>query len=235
MENFRRHEIETIDAGVGGYSPWQEFIYLSKEGIKYNPDLVIVGFVLNDVTEKFELMRFGGAGIGFQLECARWQSRHSFGKSILYFTRKIAGRIKFGRNLRAGAKKKEIMNVGSLVFRPDHPDVEMAWNITLENLGKIFDFCKENNLPVILVVFPYTFQFDDVDTRSAPQHRLAQFARNRGVPVLDLLPPLAEKMKEEQKGPKDYFWDSNHLTPLGARRVGEIVGGFIERNGTIRR
>ena len=67
LENDHRCEIETINAGVGGYSPWQEYLYLSREGIKYHPDLVVMAFVLNDVTEKFGLTRFGGTGIGFQL------------------------------------------------------------------------------------------------------------------------------------------------------------------------
>lgn len=56
LENDLHCEIETINAGVGGYSPWQEYIYLSQEGTKYNPDLVVVAFMLNDVTEKFGLI-----------------------------------------------------------------------------------------------------------------------------------------------------------------------------------
>ncbi len=67
LETRTGKEIETINAGVGGYSPWQEYIYLSKEGIKYKPDLVIVSFVLNDVTEKFRLKHFGGETEGGQI------------------------------------------------------------------------------------------------------------------------------------------------------------------------
>ena len=43
-------------------------MFLRKEGIKYDPDLVVLSFVLNDVTEKFGLIRFGGSRLGFQLE-----------------------------------------------------------------------------------------------------------------------------------------------------------------------
>lgn len=233
LENDLRREIETINAGVGGYSPWQEYLYLSREGVKYNPDLVVVAFVLNDVTEKFELTHFGGSGIGFQLKYGRWRSGLFHRSSVMYAARKLAGRIRFGKNVQEGARKKEVMDVRSLVFLPDHPDVNRAWNVTLENVGKIFSFCKDHRLPVVLVVFPFTFQFDDVDARSAPQHRVAQFAHHRKIPTLDLLPALAERLKEEQMTPAAYFWDLDHLTPLGAERVAEIISEFITQKVVI--
>ncbi len=65
-ENFGINT-ETVNAGVGGYSPWQEYIYLKSEGFKYSPDAIIIGFVLNDVTEKSSLKRFGGPETSFQL------------------------------------------------------------------------------------------------------------------------------------------------------------------------
>lgn len=70
-ERFLRGEnlpgVETINASVSGYSPWQQAIYLQNEGLRYAPDVVVVAFVLNDATEKFELLRFGGAWEGWQL------------------------------------------------------------------------------------------------------------------------------------------------------------------------
>ncbi len=40
---------EVINLGVTAYQLWQEIIYLKREGIKYHPDIVIVGFSLNDI------------------------------------------------------------------------------------------------------------------------------------------------------------------------------------------
>ncbi|NQT22495.1 MAG: SGNH/GDSL hydrolase family protein, partial [Candidatus Omnitrophica bacterium] len=42
---------EVINMGVFGYSPILEYIYLKNEGLKYNPDMVIVCFFVNDVYE----------------------------------------------------------------------------------------------------------------------------------------------------------------------------------------
>jgi hypothetical protein len=47
--------VEIVNAGVGGYSPWQQALFFEREGVRYAPDLVVVGFVLNDVTEKLAL------------------------------------------------------------------------------------------------------------------------------------------------------------------------------------
>ena len=64
LEDKSVYEVETINSGVGSYSPWQEYTFFSTEGIKYEPDLVVVSFVLNDVTEKLGLKMFGGEGEG---------------------------------------------------------------------------------------------------------------------------------------------------------------------------
>ncbi|OGW75386.1 MAG: hypothetical protein A2Z72_02960 [Omnitrophica bacterium RBG_13_46_9] len=42
---------EVINMGVSGYSPILEYIYLKTEGLKYDPDIVISCFFMNDVYE----------------------------------------------------------------------------------------------------------------------------------------------------------------------------------------
>ena len=144
-------------------------------------------------------------------------------------------RIQYGKNLREGAKKQEQLNVRDLALQPDRPDVKKAWQITLGNVKKIFDFCKERDIPVVLVVFPFVFQFaEDMDSLSAPQKTLCEFARSHQVPAIDLLPLLAKSMKEENKTPGDYFLDQDHLSRLGAQRVAIMISDFIQQNKLIR-
>ena len=235
LERRLTHSVETINSGVSGYTPWQEDIYLKREGIKFSPDLVVVGFVLNDVTEKFELTRFGGSGEG-------WQISHTYSSyfeqladrsSIAYFARRLGAKLRFGRDVREGAKKKETLDVRSLVDNPDRADVRRAWEITLEELDGISDFCRERRIPAILVAFPFRFQFDEVNTTATPQKILNQYAEKKGIPMLDLLPILAERMKQEGLRPEDYFFDSNHFTVHGNQVVAEFIGDFIEKQGVL--
>ncbi len=44
----RGYEVEVINAGVSGFSNAEELIFLEQEGIKYKPDIVVLGFYAND-------------------------------------------------------------------------------------------------------------------------------------------------------------------------------------------
>ena len=239
IENILRsksdYEVEAINSGVDGYSPWQEYIYLTNEGIKYQPDLIVVSFVLNDVSEKLGLVMFGGTGEGLQL-------KHTVSKkfeklieksSIVHFSRKIAKRIRFGSDIQEGAKQREVADVKDLVYHPDRPGVQKAWETTLQNLGKIFDYAKSRHIPVMLVVFPFTFQFDDINALSAPQKTVSEYAQRNNVPVIDLLPLLFEQMEENGTTPNDLFLDKDHLSPVGSGVVAEILANFIEQERLI--
>jgi lysophospholipase L1-like esterase len=119
------------------------------------------------------------------------------------------------------------------VYHPDRPDLQEAWNTTLQNLGKIFDYAKAGNIPVMLVVFPFTFQFDDVNTLSAPQKIVSKYASDNKVPVIDLLPILSKKMQEEGAKPEDLFLDVDHLSVVGSEIVAEILANFIQKERLI--
>ena len=52
-ENRGRREIEIINAGISGYTTYQELEFLKIHGFGMNPDLVILGFVFNDLYYKY--------------------------------------------------------------------------------------------------------------------------------------------------------------------------------------
>jgi lysophospholipase L1-like esterase len=237
LEDRLGREIETINGGVGGYSPWQEYLFLANEGIKYDPDLVVVSFVLNDVTEKFGLVRFGGIHRGYQLLCT--VSSHAEPlldrSALVYCARRAYAKMKYGKDVEPGARREQRVNVRSLAYYPEHPGVEKAWELTLENLGKIFDFCKARDVPVVLFVFPFTFQFRDIDGLSEPQETVCRFAREHQVPAIDLLPVLSEKLHEQQARPEDYFLDDDHPSATGSIVIAEALSRFVEREGVLAR
>src|SRR3989344_4718354 len=51
MQKERRDEIEIINMGVNGYEMDQEYILFLEEGKKYDPDLILLGIVLNDINQ----------------------------------------------------------------------------------------------------------------------------------------------------------------------------------------
>jgi len=50
----RSMNVEVINAGVSGYSTDQELLWLKNEGIKYDPDLVILVFAGNDIGDNHQ-------------------------------------------------------------------------------------------------------------------------------------------------------------------------------------
>ena len=52
-ENKGKREIEIINAGIPGYTTYQELEFLKVHGLDMNPDLVILGFVFNDLYYKY--------------------------------------------------------------------------------------------------------------------------------------------------------------------------------------
>ena len=68
---------------------------------------------------------------------------------------------------------------------------------------------------------------------SAPQTVVSQYATEREIPVIDLLPILSEKIKEEGRRPEDNFLDADHLSPLGSEDVAEIIADFIQKKRLI--
>ena len=223
--------VETVNLSVEGYSQWQQLIVLTSEGIQYAPDLVVVGFVLNDVTEMFHLARFGGSDESFQV-------RHSYtspadrllSKSALYYElqnviREVKARRRLGEDLRLGAIRQEQLEVETLMRSPEAPAVRTAWDIALADLQRIVDFCGARDIPVLVVVFPFTMQMDDPVGLSAPQDVIVSYAHARGIPMVDLLPLLADYTRSPGASPSDLFVDHDHLSETGHR----VVAGLIAK------
>jgi lysophospholipase L1-like esterase len=209
--------VETVNTGVGGYSPWQFHGVLASEGIRYAPDLVVVSFVLNDVTEKFELLRFGGTSEGHQLLLSV-RSRGQVG-------RRLVSRLRFGEDVAQGARELVELRAHQLALEPDSPRVKRAWDVTLANLAKIFSFCSEREIPALLVAFPYTFQLRDPSRFGAPQQVLHRFAAEHDVAYLDLLPHYAARVRPGAL--RAWFLDDDHPTERGhdlaARAMAERI------------
>lgn len=232
--------VRAINAGVGGYSPWQELILLREQGLAWEPDVVVLGFVLNDVTEKFGLRRFGGSGDGFQLEHARPQDTIGgllggaaglFRQTAIHaaLSRLYAG-IRLGSaDLQAAATRMEELNVLHLESRPDDELVRRAWDLTLENVAAIAGLCRENGCRFLLVIYPYRFQLSGPAAGGVPQAVIHRFAGERGLDVLDLLPLFRREVRHGRR-PDALFVDQSHPTAQGSRMAaGWIAEALVSR------
>jgi lysophospholipase L1-like esterase len=219
--------VETINAAVGGYSPWQHVLWLRDEGTRYAPDLVVVGFVLNDVTERFDLVAFGGAEEPFQLRESytsrldRVLAHSAIAFHVRHLAREIKARRRLGEDVRLGAIRREMFDVETLMRRPEQRNVRLAWEMTLADLDRIVALCRENGTRLLVVCFPFAVQLQDPAGTAAPQRVLERWARENGVALLDLLPPLAARAGRAGDAPSGLFLDHSHLSVRGHALVAE--------------
>lgn len=220
--------VECINAGVGGYAPWQQRLFLAGELARYEPDLVVLVFVLNDVSEPTGLQRFGGRGLGFQLEhtlrpgLLRWLR----GSALAHFARELGARIEYGADPRLGAAAREELSVYELLLDPNSERVQAAWRFALEELDGIARWCAERGIPLLIAVSPYTIQLERAEL-AAPQWILERFCGRRSIHFLDLAPPLRAILQERGWSDRELFVDALHPSETGCAIMAELIARRI--------
>ena len=225
---------ETVNGGVTGYSSWQELEWLSKEGVRYDPDVIVLTFVLNDVTDWLSLRKFGGWDEGVRFINTSLVDELATTSNIMYFVRMVGAKIRFGKLFQEGALREEQLYVGHLAYFPDRPDVRDAWRRTLEVVDKVVALCRERSVPLVLVVFPYTFQLDNPASLSAPQGVLGDYAAHRGLPFVDLLPVFDSRMRSSGEPPTAFFLDDLHPTARGDSVAADTLVRLIRARNLLR-
>ena len=204
-------------------------------GDELEPDLVLLGFVLNDVTEKLGLERFGGVDVGFQLRHSRDSGLSGWLASTAWadLLRELVARFDVGASSRLAAQERELLSVYDLIGRPGDPEVRRAWELTLPNVDRIGRWCAEREIPFLVVVFPYTIQLiaPPGQDLGAPQTELVRHCARAGWPVVDLREPLLRAMREEGRTEFDLYLDAVHLSAEGHAIVAAALERALEQLG----
>jgi len=240
---YRHHQI--INTAVSGYGTQQEYEIL-KESLRFDPDMVLVGFCMNDATEPFVTNRdLGGVGFGNQ-GITQYKNRllgflfheTGFGRWI----ESLTTRSKLQRNL----ARQEVYNVEYMSQHlHDDPRIERAWHIVLTDLEKIYRLCEKNNIPVILLIFPHTFQLGRDVNAATPQRLLKEHAQRFQVPVIDftmvfqfkIADQIIEYNKHEVPEPAvnallsryllKFYLDWDHLSVQGHRVAAQVIFDYL--------
>jgi lysophospholipase L1-like esterase len=223
LENLLRsaggEAIEVINAGVPGYSTFQQAAWLDRRGLTLEPDIVILGFVLNDVVDPYVFSASHGG------------DRRAFGVDTtltLDPLRRLLRRTSLSGVVRAAmrtaAVRRDTYNVGRLFDEPLAPEIAGAWQETEADLDQLVDSARRAGVPLLLVGFPYRFQLDKA-LPARPQARLAAWASRTGTPHLDLLPLFA------RMGVVGAFLDESHPTPEGHAAAAQAMADVILERG----
>ncbi len=192
------YRFDVVNMGVPGYSAFQEYHDL-KRGLELHPDVAILQFTLNDVSEPYLFYkRYGGRGqIPTMPEIIDVPYYHyvlSQRSAFYLFLKDMAGRIRFSdmspKGVREKAKEQELYQVKNLVYAPDHPQIVEAWAEYLTWLQKMTDLAKRNDVEFLVLAMPFDFQLFENPQLDHPQRILARHCEENGVGFVDLLPAL---------------------------------------------
>lgn len=209
--------VEVVKAGQARYWTEPERLMLELVGVHYRPDLILVGFTPNDVTDTYIGWTWRGVRDGYLLT----REAHELGPAGLWlYLHSHASRLALGpwvrRRLRTGTRGSEGTMRFAEVFRPNGYHEPDWLAVEAELLGMI-GIARSIDAAIVLVHIPTeAFQW-----RAAPYagERLAAFGERHGVPVVDTLPALRAGAAEEPM-----YWQRDiHCTPAGYRVIAETI------------
>ena len=228
-----KSSIRCLNAGVTGYATWQEVDYLRNDGLALDPDLIVLNYCLNDVTD----LVFLNPG-----ELSRRELQFSFSfdshwSGLVRAVRTIRGRRKWRAALdslrwadddwyeRRGGRRE----IKEILREMPAAAVANAWRQALADLENLETLCRANGLPWVLVVFPVRSQVEQVDPAFHPQDKLEHWAAEHHIPYLDLLPAFLHEVAESGGAARDLYVDETHPNTRGNRlAAAEIVRFLLE-------
>jgi lysophospholipase L1-like esterase len=234
-ELSRSRNVEVINAGVSDMGTKEE-IWLLKDYLFLKPDIVLLGFYLNDSRPPW----------GFEGEYYRlppWLvefSKRMENVSYLYrfVWKRYLVRKYIGHNLAARLRPSEVYASGE--WRTDRQrfidlvkDTSLDWGAAwiddrwppvLTQLDEMQKLSKENGFKTGIIIFPARPQVESQVADDKPQKTLLEYCSRNGLPCLDLLPVL------KASGREDLFYDQCHLTADGMRVISTPLAEFVDKN-----
>ncbi len=244
---FPDKNIEVLSTATNGWSTEQELLFLQKEGMDYNPDLVVLAYYVgNDQIDNAARSLFtyenGKLAINHKrpLSQTRLRSAYYFITSYSQFFNALMytyWKIRSLSGKPSGTNYDEAFSKYLLEEQPE--DARLAWEKTLALLEKLYQTLNERKIPLALLIIPDRLQelpayreklmLDESKiTLDKPQNILHDFAEPRGIPVIDLLPAF-QNAEEQYHYEKDFHWNpAGHA--LAADAVQPRISSFINQN-----
>ncbi len=207
--------VDLVNAGVEGYDTRSEALYLFELAPRTPPDVVLLAFLANDVYTNQPLdaapPRSAGEprGEGFALHSVAWAKRLAVGNDRVYSLLFLV------------TSRKEYYAT------PVTARVATQLGVTRELIGTTEAYCRERGIEFAVVSIPQLFsvlasargyRFDGIDPGLIDAN-LAELARERGFPWVEMSGPLAEEYAQTRA--ELYYRVDGHLTAAGNRVVGE--------------
>jgi lysophospholipase L1-like esterase len=205
----RAPRVQVLDCGVSGYNTHDEAIALERRAVELDPDVVVVGYFLNDP----ELLPLAPLQRYFE-KPAWWQHSHLL---------RLVARTWYEHDVQRFGKG----DLYHYLHAPDGP----CWPPELAAMDRMRDIARAHvphMLIAIFPAFPREHAWSEYPWRDL-HARVAAAWKERGLDVLDLLPAFEHSGSE----PRDLAVDDEHPDPRGHEIAARAIADELERLGWV--
>lgn len=210
--NFNdKKKVEILNFGVPGYNTKMEYLLLEEIGMRFNPDMVILMYSLNDIFSYPESILFK-----LPLPVVRViENIHNRSYFVQYFRCRLKDFVKQKDN------------------DPDYlfSDSSILWKENKQYIREIAGLCRNNDNKLMLVIYPHSIGGRDIHALKKVCFCIQKFAESQGITTLNLF-PYFDKVKEGENN-LTLSEDDPHLSPQGQEMVAQAVYDFISKNNIL--
>jgi hypothetical protein len=221
----QRGNFEVVMLAIGALNTVQEAHLLQVEGLKYEPDFILLTYILNDADYGHSLRR------AKEHKVSTWQRfrqllKHS---SVIYYSYRGLEELgwKLGIQLVGGAELGK-RQIASDYYTKIHNDQE-RWDKVASSLAKISALSQKQKIPYCLVIFPVFYQLERYPWAAVHQ-KVTTAAQSLDFEVLDLL----ETYKTvDEKSVRLGWGDFIHPNAVGQAMAGDAIYDFLIEKGLV--
>jgi lysophospholipase L1-like esterase len=227
--------LEVLNAGVGGYGTVQEYLYLESEGLQFKPNLVLLMFFENDLTDN-NLSYYPAFGprpyarlIGKNLEIVRTLDSSEYEKFILPFPFRMAlnkySYFYYFLNSRIYqpffTKRMQQMQQSDL----ERMDTDQMYAIFYGVLDTFRKRLNEEGISFLVVLIPSR----EEATKGSSQMLsiISEHCRMQNIDCLSLLDRLHHEIAT---GARPYFPVDMHWTHIGHQIAADEIFKYLSSN-----
>jgi lysophospholipase L1-like esterase len=226
--------MDVVKAGAAAFDTQTELIYLTRLFPRYEPDLVVVGFLPNDLHTNAPLVGadFSTIQVAPNENNITIQARGE--KNTALHSVALLKRLLMRDDLLYS--KLYRMTARAEFFRkPKSPLLTRQMGVTQELFLALIRYCRERNVDLLVLSIPQQVQvllaanddrFDGMDIHFVDEE-LGRFAAAQGIRWAPALPLLTEDYRQHRE--ELYYRFDGHLTDRGNERVGAFIFGELEQ------
>ena len=213
----RRYEV--INTGVIGYNTIQERARLERVGLQFQPDVVVLTFVVNDLLDTFSIFDHQYEPGGALAPLKKWLRRNS---RLYRFYQNVSWRLE-----------------GELRRDPNQPEPPRDRQRVLEReaeIGRIARISRDNGAKFLLVLYPDNLAnlvSPDASGRQVTvRDELLGFAARNGLAMLDLTEALGDVRDPRARAMR--LREDPHPSPTGHRAIADALLSSLQEAGLLR-